>query len=444
MKLLGLLLATAASVAAVTPGPQPLPLQIASSRGELMALEATNRTAANLKQTARTRHYTGTQPLTELRAVFAGYFVDSATSANGQTCREVNASNSHIVRCNIELNGVSVPVTFAGLRDGVVEPGDPCYMSDPVFPAQFGLEEFAPNTLFWLRAEREYAVGAATMLHQTATNTTAIAGERFFAGAATATSQLDAVGEMVTTGGWTAQAHLWFPLCFVGRPAKKMMSVITLGASIENGVSDGYGDGLNGSGGYMRKMLANVGGKKIARLHLAKSGETAKSFVNNSEKRRYMLRFATHVFSGHGGNDYSTGETLANTQTCWTQIWALCREAKNIVHLEHYALSPKSTSTDGWVTVANQTPRAGYEMGGAWRDAGNDWCQAQTVTNENLDGFVNLGPSQTDPVRRDLWRADLGKPTDDGFHPNKPIADAMAAANSNHIENLRASYEVAA
>lgn len=443
MKLLGLLLATAASVAGAAPGPQPLALQIASSRGELMALEATNRTASNLKQTARTRHYTGTQPLSELRVAFGGYFVDSATSANGQTCREVNAANSHIIRCNIELNGVSVPATFAGVRDGVVQPGDPCYMSDPVYPAQFGLTEFAPNTEFYLRAERQYEVGAASMFYQTVTSTTAIPGERFFAGPATAVSQLDAVGEMQAANGWSAQAHLWFPLTFLGRPTKKMMSVITIGASIENGVGDGYGDGLNGSGGYMRKMLANVGGKKIARLHLAKSGETAKSFAANSEKRRYMLQFANHVFSGHGGNDYSTGETLANTQARWLQIWDLCK-TETIVHLEHYALSPKSNSTDGWVTVANQSPRPGYEIGGAWRDAGNDWCLAQVAINDSIDGFVNLGASQTDAVRLDLWRADLGKPTDDGFHPNKPIADAMAAANSNHIETLRSSYEDAA
>lgn len=455
MKLLSILLASvAATVGSVVtppidppvdpepPAPVIYPLQIASSRGELMALEVGARSTANLKQTARTRHYTGTQPLTELRVCFAGYFVDTATSSNFWTCVERDATSSHIIRCNIELNGVSIPVTFSGVRDGVVMPGDPCYMSDPVYPAQFGLDVFAANSEFWLRAERQYAVGAFSMFHQSSTSTTAIAGERFFAGSASAPSQLDALGEMTTTGGWTAQAHLWFPLAFVGRPTKKMMSVITLGASIENGVGDGLGDGLNGSGGYMRKMLANVGGKKIARLHLAKSGETAKSYLANSAKRRVMYQFATHILSGHGGNDFSTNEARENTQMRWEQIWAF--RTPNIVWQEHYALSVKSNSTDGWVTVANQTPRPGFETGGNWRDPANAWCAAQVAANDNLDGFRDLTAAQADATRIDCWRGDIGKPTDDGTHPNKPVADAMAAANSNHLETLRAAHEDAA
>lgn len=418
----------------------PAALQIVGSRGEINAIEGGATTSTNVKQTGRSRHYIGSKPVSELMLGFNGFFVDAATSGNGQTCAELDASNSYVIRVALEIAGVTKRMTFDnGALEATIAPGTPLKLTDKILPSEFGLETFAAQTEIWVRAEREFVLGQKGMFHQTASNNPVITGESYFVGATGATSQLTGTGALTTTGGWVQQSHIWLPYCMIGRPVGKMMAVATFGASIENGVGDGQGDGINGAGGYMRRMLANVNGKKIARIHLAKSGETVKSWVNNSTKRRAMLPYVNHVISGHGGNDYSTGESLANTQTRWTQAWALMKA--NGAWVEHYALSPKSDSTDVWATLANQTPRLGFEVGGAWRDAGNAWCLSQVSPTGNLNGFSNLGDAQTDPTNRAKWRVDLGQPTIDGTHPTGVIADAMAIAASPRLEILRIAYE---
>lgn len=420
-------------------GEAPKKLQVVGSRGEINAIEGGAITASNQKQVGRSRQYLGTQDQSEIYLAFNGYFVDSATAGNGYTCAEVNASNDYIIRASIEINGVIKRVKFGGQNQGTVVSGSPLYISDRLVPADFGLTVFPAQTEMWIKCEREFAVGQKAMFHQTATNNPAITGERFMVAPVTSPTQLDTPGELSTANSWVAQSHLWFPFCVLGVPVKPMVSVCTFGASIENGVNDGQGDGLNGAGGYFRRSLADVNGKKVARIHLAKSGETVKSWLNNSTKRRVMLDYVNHVMSGHGGNDYSTGESLANTQARWLQAWELMK-AKG-AWVEHYALSPKSDSTDAYATVMNQTPRNGYATGGAWRDAGNQWCAAQVGVNPNLNAFVDLGEYQTDVVYKDRWRTDLGKPTDDGTHPNAPIASIMAEYNVSHLQSLITAYE---
>lgn len=417
---------------------ESLPLQVVGSRGEINAIEGGAITTANQKQLGRSRQYLGTQDASEFRIAYAGFFVDAATSGNGQTAAELNASNDCPIRASVEIDGVVVQATFGGAAQGLIVAGTPLYMSDPILPAAFGLTKFAAGTLAWIKSEREFAVGQKGMFHQTASNNPVIDGERWAAAAVAATSQLATPGPIAVTGGWTAQAHIWHPYALIGRPLRKMMAVATFGASIENGVNDGQGDGLNGAGGYMRRML---GAQKNARIHLAKSGETARSFIANSAKRRVMLQYVNHILSGHGGNDYSTSRTLAELQADWLTLWGLLRAGAPAAHIEHYALSPKANSTDAYATVANQTPRIGFETGGAYRDPANAWCAAQVASNPNLDAFIDLSAAQVDAVALDKWRVDLGQPTTDGTHPNGVIAAAMAALGAPHIETLRKAYE---
>lgn len=411
----------------------PLPLQVVTTRGEIMTSEASARTASNNVNFARTRHYIGSVDVTELRIVWPGYWVD--------TTGEKNASSSHIIRTNVEFNGMSIRANYNGQRDGTVTPGDPFYISDPVKASDFGLETFPAGAEIWIRAERQYAVGGLPMFHQTTGYTTPLVDERYVSGGAgLTTSQLDNTGLVVAgSGGWTAQTHVWLPLCIIGRPVAPMMAVAVLGASIENGVGDNTGDGSNNGGGYMRRALINVSGKKIARVNLAKSGETAKLFVQSNAKRAAALPYMNHGFLGYGGNDYSTGETWADTLANLTQSWAIVKAA-GVDYVEQYALSPKTTSTDSFATVANQTPRAGYTIDGEWFGTGNATLAAAVATNPNLDGFVSLASSQVDATFTDRWKAPP-QPTADGIHPNPVIHTAMAALNVAHIEALRASYE---
>ncbi|WP_353645758.1 hypothetical protein [Mesorhizobium sp. WSM2239] len=405
-------------------------LQVVGTRGESYTSEVGARGSTNNRNFARTRHYIGNADVSELRLAFQGYYL----GATG----EVDATSPYTVRFNVEYNGMSVQGFFGGQRDGVVNPGEPCLISDAVLPATFGLEVFPKGAEVWIRAERDFAVGANAMFHRTAAYQTPVPNERYLQGGvgSTTLNQLDTTGYPAASGGWTAVTHVWLPLCILGRPVTPMMAAGIIGASIEFGEDDNAGDGspdCNG-GGYMRRALFDV---KAARLTLAKGGETAKIFVESNAKRLIAMQYVTHAFAGHGGNDYSTGETVEATITRFEQTWALLKGA-GIYHVEQISLSPKTNSTDGWATVGNQTPREGFETGGSWRSYARTQIAAAIESDPNLDGFLDLEDAQVDATFRDRWKA---ASTADGTHPNSGMHIAMATQNTAHLETLRLAYE---
>lgn len=406
-----------------------IPYQVVATRGNVMTSESTGRTSANCLQCARTRNFFGSVDVSEIKIVFQAYWVDTAA--------EVNGSNGYTVRCNVEYNGVSVRALFGGQRDGVVAAGEAFFASDALLPAAFGVSKFTAGTQFWIRAERQYAVNDKPLFHETTAYETPITDERYVVNAAGAVSQLDATGPLNTLNGWLAQTHVWTPLCVIGKPiGKKMMAVGFIGGSVEAKLADTLGDGETG-GGYLRRALFTA---KIANVALTKSGETAKVFAASNAKRAAVFPYLTHAFGGHGGNDYSTGETVANTLTRLATIWSVLR-AGGVGHVEQLSLHPKTNSTDAWATVANQTPRAGYETGGAWRDFAHTQIIAAVTSDPNLDGFFDLSSSQVDATQTDRWKAPPASTTD-GTHPKNTIHQAMATLIGPRFETLRAAYEV--
>jgi lysophospholipase L1-like esterase len=409
------------------PEPPLIPLQVVTSRGEVHHARAGARTASNNLQIARTRHYIGSVAVSELRPVFQDFYIPDTPLAetNGEGYR---------VRFNIEYNDVSVPGYFDGERDGVVPAGSDWFMADPVLPSSFGVSEFPANAMFWLRAEREYAVGAGSLFSRTTAYNTPIPSERYMSAPAGTSSLLNATGPLVTGGGWSAQTHVWLPFCIVGRPVSPMMAVGMIGASIEHGSNDTAGDGETG-GGWMRRAMFSLGGNKIARASLAKPGESALEFLNSHTKRAAVLPYLTHVFIGYGGNDYTNGSSLSTTLGRLEDIWEMARTARPASHLAQIAFAPKTDSTDAWATVANQTPRPGFAA------AGGDWyaANATMAADPRLDGFVNVRSAMVDATAVDKWKAPGA--TTDGTHPSSTIHVAMASAFAAILEPLRVAHE---
>lgn len=407
-------------------------LQVVGNRGEIHLGQAGARGSTNNLQVARTRHYLGSQATSELRLAFQDYYIN-ATPAG-----EI-AGNGYTARFNIEYNDLSVQGTFGGERDGVIAAGDAIVISDPILPAAFGLSEFPANAQIWIRAEREYAVGAVSQFHRTtAFPTITITGERYMSAAAGTASKLDLTGALVADGGWTAQTHVWVPLAILGRPVAPMMAVAGCGASIEMGVADDDGDGSTTSGGYLRQACFDLDGAglKIARMNLARSSETAAHFVDNNAKRLAILPYITHAFIGYGGGDYTAGSTLAATLTRQATSWAHLK-GQGVPFVAQVSMSPKTNSTDSWATVANQTPRTGWAIGAEWYEA-NATLEAAIDTDANLDGFLDLWPTQVDGTATDKWKA---ASTSDGTHPNGTMSVSMATAAKTYLSTLRTAYE---
>ena len=401
-------------------------LRIAANRGEQHAFISGNLTASNHKHICRTRHYIGNAATSNLVFLDNNWYLPDVNGS--QDVIETDNNNPYIMQRGVEYNGVCVPVRWGGSLSVTVNPGA-LVQSDPLLPSEFGVTSFPAGAEFFIRTERLVSIGGNSVWYRNTANSPAISGERAMgAGEATA-SIVHNTGALVDGGGWTAMGVLFMPCAILGLTAAGNKGFVTVGASIEAGANDNAGgDGVNGNGGYIRRAIAN----RYGNINLMKGGESARSFVNNSAKRRQLLQYGDVMLCGHGGNDYSYGYPVPITQERFRTIWAYGKAAGMRVH--QISLSPKTNSTDSWATVANQTPRSGFDVGGAWRDAMHTYIQAQVPTL--IDGFINMGGSQEDTAARDKWRVDLGTPTTDGTHPSAALHGAMATDLQGRLATL--------
>ena len=161
--------------------------------------------------------------------------------------------------------------------------------------------------------------------------------------------------------GGPSFAGVFSPVAVLGLAAdgKLHTSVALQGDSIQAGTGDGgYGGAL---GGFGFRALANQTQQmpydktktpKLGFLTAAQGGETAGQWAapQGSVKRRALSELATTVFDNYGTNDTGNGSAPVY--------------ASILLNLNYYAgrkkyfratIDPKTTSADGFKTVANQT-----------------------------------------------------------------------------------------
>jgi lysophospholipase L1-like esterase len=153
--------------------------------------------------------------------------------------------------------------------------------------------------------------------------------------------------------------------------------------------------------------------------------------ATNAAKRIALVQGCTSVIVSLGSNDVAQSRTLAQLQAdsvaCWTALGA--KGAK----IFQCTITPKTTSTDGWATKANQTPV--FAAGGV-RDTYNDWLRTgasivingSTVTvgmsGHPLTGVIDASPAVEDASDSHYWKSPSW--TTDGGHPTALGYDALA------------------
>lgn len=115
-------------------------------------------------------------------------------------------------------------------------------------------------------------------------------------------------------------------------------------------ILDGSNDANNNQGFFDRWQLAtNTPGTR-----LAVAGETIALGQSRIGVRWQMVAGASHAFSEGGGNDINGGATLAQVQASmiahWRDLWIMGQRVNQAT------IMPRPTTTDNWITAANQTP----------------------------------------------------------------------------------------
>lgn len=112
---------------------------------------------------------------------------------------------------------------------------------------------------------------------------------------------------------------------------------------------------------------------------MAMGGEAFRNFPANTTARYgTTLDKYTHLLCEHGANDVSTDQ-LGTVQSNAIKYWTMMRDA-GIGAIYQTTTLPQTTSTDGFATVENQTPKATEPVRLAW----NRWLRdgAPTIAGE--------------------------------------------------------------
>lgn len=208
-----------------------------------------------------------------------------------------------------------------------------------------------------------------------------------------------ALGDLTITNatdnnfGAQALANAYYPVAILGKSTEQVRSFALIGNSIQQGTGDGgY---IYQSGGFATRAVNNQLQPRynpstaplFPYVRVPLGGEKAQQFAdslssNKISRVRYMpTEFATDVICEYGTNDLSLGLTSMKNS-----ILAIARfYTSRGIYFYQTTLVPKTTSTDQWRTVANQTI-TGEET---TRLAFNAW-----IRDTSASGFVQQANAQ--------------------------------------------------
>lgn len=393
------------------------PLLASASRGKVPNAFRTA-SAANLEcAECRVKVRIGGANLSELRVVYCGYYIRDNVGD------ETNAGNSQQLEVALEIGGTTVQFAFGGSLVGTIANGAAEYVSDPIYPGQFGLSVFAAGASYYLRSRTVVTSGQNIVRTVGALTSDGESGQ--YSDGLSA-SQLLGTGALTTPAGGVGIGADVLPAVVLGRAVgAREIAVLGIGDSIAEGNAETAtaGAGANDSG-FISRGLFSVNSRIVPISKMTCGGTTAKAFVDGYTKRSALFKYFTHAICNFGTNDSvslsrSSAQVLADLKT----IWAALR-AGGIRHVTEIGIIPRTTSTDSFATVVNQTPRTGFATGGVFRDALNAALLAN-VGADGLDEFIDISAHCADGTALDKW-AVPGKTTD-GIHPSAAAHTAAAA-----------------
>lgn len=261
---------------------------------------------------------------------------------------EVAGANSIPIKASVEIGGTIYPVHFSGARSPVLEVGA-AIVSDPV-----GVD-LNKGDVFFTRTYILVTAGQSVPFNVGANQ---VDGEGGTSG--TATNDLSDSGT-ITAGNTAAYG----PIAVLGMANIVVPSVAMVGDSIPQGQGD---TATKNDYGFMARALEG----QFASVRVAKGSELGQTYaaLATSFKRRKIAAMCRYAICEYGTNDVFAGRTLAQVQADLIAIWTGHQRAGVVTY--QTTITPRTSSSDSWVTVANQIPAAGDAV----RQNLNTWIRA--------------------------------------------------------------------
>ena len=173
--------------------------------------------------------------------------------------------------------------------------------------------------------------------------------------------------------------------------------------------------------GFIQRSFGGDYGKEVPHVFIGASGETANNFTDQAKTiyRLGLARNCTAALVQLGTHDIFSGRTAAQVQANLQTIYARLRTL-GINRIYQTTITPRTTSTDSWTTVNNQTTtNVTHE---AERVTLNAWIRANTA---GISGFFEVADVVESARDSGRWKAGA---TADGIHPTDAMHTTMAAA----------------
>lgn len=315
---------------------------------------------------------------THIVLVFGNWNSNNSLGENPGNCTvRVEATLEYFSTSASSETGARIPVYFKGQRYVDVPPTGIIY-SDPItFNTVAGTPFFVRSYVCEPGTGYVMPAGSATY------GGTGAGGVNNGDGTFPGPARIDGVNSVTQT----AFSNAYSPCAVLGFTASYVPSIGIIGDSICAGTSDGGYS--NTDGGYLVRAVSNQLSLTyqypvtplVPFTRSARGGETLQNFVTISNsvygsgglKRTELAQLASTIGTEYGTNDLG-GQTLLQMQTNYLAL------ANTFLSRGKYfiasTLLPRTTSTDGFITTANQTLTANEAV----RIGFNTWLRNTSVT----------------------------------------------------------------
>lgn len=302
------------------------------------------------------------------------------------------SSNPVTIKVAVDIGGTIYKVFFAGERNKLIEAGA-VVISDPVgFPV-------AKGTLVKIRTYADAGIGNVIKANNTNYDTSG-------------GGSVDSV-DYADSGTITLKsAHIFSPNFLIGICDDPCLLVI----------GDSISEGYNGWQGFLAGWIRDHFGGKTANgyhvglnaniLQFSKNGLATNAIRNGSfAQTRQLFRFADVALIELGVVNMGAAGMTEETQQLWDDLDAIG------LRVWQTTITPRSTSTDGWATIENQTASNLSST-----TTFNEWVR---TTPTPLTGYIEVANTVSSDVNSGIWKAGW---TTDGLHPtySDEVAEAMA------------------
>ncbi|WP_139811901.1 hypothetical protein [Prescottella equi] len=335
-------------------------------------------------------------------------------------------------RAAFMVGGKIYPVTFRGSRDVTVDPGG--YITcDPL-----GVEVAKGETFY-------------TLIYTSSTSwkPNRISYTSSDSGGFVATTDATASGSTIPADG---ASGLLAPALVTGVPAKVGQRTVAIaGDSIASGAGDGYngtahpvalGAPMRAGGGYLARALRG----RTGTVQVAQPSDLAQNFrkADKHFRRGTLVSSATDAICEYGINDLGASLGHAVVKQELVNTWMVL--ARRGLRVWQPTLTPYSTSSNGWITTAGQTPFSGA----ADRVQVNDWIRdgapitGSTPAAVGASGGSVVRAGQPGHPLHSWWEAadavESSRNSGRWMAPERTIADGEMTVGSRVLTSATAAF----